>query len=494
MSRLAHYGFHMTTFPAIHFSNRKALCTFMALAVAGLSLTAHAQGPAIVGEATMVIGVAKLIGVDGVTRQVERGTTIRVGERIQTQSGGHVHLRFVDGGRLSIRPSSNLQIEDYSHSAQQPLLGAIKFRLDEGVVRSITGNWGEAARDRFRLNTPVAAIGVKGTDFVVKSEGDKTTASVYTGAIAFTPLVGVCASTVGPCLNGFEKVLSEDMKGQMVEVSRRQTTPQLVPLTDLLARNTRSPVQSASADVVAVRIEKTVSGDDNPSESRAVKTVVIDNQAVSITAAPAPAPVAVAVAVAVVAVQSPMSMSTAPTVSAPAASPPQVNQLLWSRYIWVQVMDGDTFTKSLGQALAVADYERFAGNGNYLMFRPTSTSTSESVVTTQDTLVNFRLANSTAQLALASGKPSESVSVNDGSLSVDFTRSTFATRLGLSSKTIGTEAILANGVVTTSGMLRAVTTNAVINGALTLDGKEAGYAFDKAIPAGNLRGVTLWGR
>ena len=156
------------------------------LLAAALPLAAAAQEVLpIIGEATMVIGTAKLASVDGAARLVERGTPIRIGDRVETEAGGHVHVRFVDGGRLSVRPLSRLQVENYSHSAQQPAQTAIRFRLDEGVVRSITGSWGEAARDRFRLNTPVAAIGVKGTDFIVKSDAEKTSASVYTGAIVF---------------------------------------------------------------------------------------------------------------------------------------------------------------------------------------------------------------------------------------------------------------------------------------------------------------------
>ena len=149
-------------------------------------------GPDIVAEATMVIGVARLLSADGAAQSVDRGTAVRVGDRIETGAGGHVHLRFVDGARLSVRPLSRLQIENYSRSDEQSALTAIKFRLDEGVVRSITGAWGEAARDRFRLNTPVAAIGVKGTDFVVKSDANNTLASVYTGAIMLTPLSPAC--------------------------------------------------------------------------------------------------------------------------------------------------------------------------------------------------------------------------------------------------------------------------------------------------------------
>jgi len=189
----------------------------------------------IVGEAAMVIGVARITSASGETSAVSRGSAIHVGDRIETESGGHVHVRFIDGGRLSIRPSSRLQVENYSYSTQQTALTAIKFRLDEGVVRSITGAWGESARERFRLNTPVAAIGVKGTDFVVRSDADTTAASVYTGAIVFAALTDSCQASLGPCLNGGEKLLSQDMKGQMLEIGRGQASPSLVPLVDLMA-------------------------------------------------------------------------------------------------------------------------------------------------------------------------------------------------------------------------------------------------------------------
>jgi hypothetical protein len=192
------------------------------LAFGGHAVLALAQGgPAVVGEATMVIGQASLVGADGATRPVARGESIRAGDRIETQAGGHVHVRFVDGGRLSVRPSSRLHVENYAHSDQQPQMSAIRFRLEEGVVRSITGAWGEASRDRFRLNTPVAAIGIKGTDFVVKADAGATAASVYSGAIMLSPLSEGCGSTLGPCLNGNEKLLSEDMKGFHARIEQR---------------------------------------------------------------------------------------------------------------------------------------------------------------------------------------------------------------------------------------------------------------------------------
>jgi len=197
-----------TTLQLLFGPSRKMLAQACLALISALGLLAAAQADTavnVVGEATLVIGNAMLVSPDGKQRAMDRGTEVRVGDRIETQAGGHVHLRFVDGGRISVRPVSRLVIESYAYSKDQPQLSGIKFRLDEGVIRSITGQWGEAAKERFRLNTPVAAIGVKGTDFVVRSEQTGTAATVFSGAIVLSSLTEKCMGSLGPCLNGSEK-------------------------------------------------------------------------------------------------------------------------------------------------------------------------------------------------------------------------------------------------------------------------------------------------
>lgn len=470
-----------------------------------LAASAWAQDAApVVGEATMVIGTATLSGAGGQSRHVERGSAIRVGDRIETQAGGHVHLRFVDGGRLSVRPGSRLQIENYSHSREQPQMGSIKFRLDEGVVRSITGEWGEAARDRFRLNTPVAAIGVKGTDFVVKSDSDKTAASVYTGAITLTPLANGCMQSVGPCLNGKEKTLSDQMKGQMLEFSRLQAVPSVVPAVDLLARGGfRQPTQAAAVEPIQVaRLDKPVVADELRNEPAAVKTITGEARAATVVqvspvesiVVPPPVQTEQAIVVPPPTV-TPPPVTQVPPVTIPAvvepAAPPEVKQLAWVRSTWTPAIDGDSFTLSFDQAVAKG-LERAAGNLAYVLYRPASDP--KAVLVSNDSQANFRLAASTAHLVPANGRPAEAVAVDGGSLSVDFSRATFATQLALSSSRIGTEQIAATGKVSSTGVLQTTQSNATINGALSLDGREAGYTFEKLINVGALRGLTLWGR
>ena len=467
---------------------------------------AAAPAPDIVAEATMVIGVARLLSADGAAQSVDRGTAVRVGDRIETGAGGHVHLRFVDGARLSVRPLSRLQIENYSRSDEQSALTAIKFRLDEGVVRSITGAWGEAARDRFRLNTPVAAIGVKGTDFVVKSDANNTLASVYTGAITLTPLSPACSASLGPCLNGSERLLSEDMKGQMLSLDRLQASPQLVPAIDLLAQRAQ-PVVVAE---LAPRPERSIKAEPARSETTVEKAVFSESRAVEVVAVqvaaatPAPVVVVVVTPAPVVVTPAPVVVTPAPVVVTPVpvvVTPvpvvlpaPVVSQLVWSRLAAVAA-DGDTISRSFAQA-SQGGRVGAVGNFAYTLMRDAPGSAG-AVLVSADSSANFRLAGSAAQLIWSDrGRDvSDAVRVDNASLSVDFARATYATALSVASARMGSESLVSSGVVSSAGLLQQQSGNAFVAGAMSLDGKEAGYFFEKSLGAtGQLRGITLWGR
>lgn len=174
--------------------------------------------------------------------------------------------------------------------------------------------------------------------------------------------------------------------------------------------------------------------------------------------------------------------------------PPQVTLLSWVRYGWVAQPDSDTFTIRLNEAL-VAGLEKVVGNSNYVLYqRPSGTEAIAAAQPLADPVVSFRLADASAHLWRNAFRPAEDVSVRAGALTVDFSRSIFSTLLSLSSPSIGVEQISAGGAILPNGVMRAENGNASLFGAVTPNGREAGYAFEKAISSGLLRGVTLWGR
>jgi uncharacterized repeat protein (TIGR01451 family) len=58
----------------------------------------------------------------------------------------------------------------------------------------------------------------------------------------------------------------------------------------------------------------------------------------------------------------------------------------------------------------------------------------------------------------------------------------------------GSAALAVNGRVNEEGVFVGVNATDRVAGALTRNGKEAGYLFSKDVSAGTFRGITLWGR
>src|SRR5690606_30187211 len=93
-----------------------------------------------------------------------------------------------------------VEVFDYRRDASSD---RVRYRLEDGVARSITGAVGESNKEAFRLNTPVAAVGVRGTDFVVATNAATSRVAVNSGAVVVAALGGQCAADAfGSCATG----------------------------------------------------------------------------------------------------------------------------------------------------------------------------------------------------------------------------------------------------------------------------------------------------
>ena len=186
-----------------------------------------------VGSVSFLIGQASVTR-SGSSLPITAGMPLQVGDRLLTSLNGHIHVRFVDGAMVSLRPTSALNIKEYRFDAQTPSNSEVRFELEQGVVRAISGQAAESAKDKFRLNTPLAAIGVKGTDFVVEASGSRVNAIVNQGAIVLAPFDAQClASALGPCSTQFAKELTAALKGMALTYNMSMPSPQLLPMGQL---------------------------------------------------------------------------------------------------------------------------------------------------------------------------------------------------------------------------------------------------------------------
>lgn len=177
-----------------------------------------------VGRVLFAIGDARLANGPA----LKKNDAIAPGQTIVTGANGHVHIRFIDDAFVSVRPNSSLTVAQYVYDQQNAAANRVRFELNQGVARLISGKAGQSAKDNFRVNTPVAAIGIRGTDFLVQAKDALTRVAVQQGAIVVSPFGDACSrAALGPCGGDSARELVGSLTGNYLEV-KGTAAPSLV--------------------------------------------------------------------------------------------------------------------------------------------------------------------------------------------------------------------------------------------------------------------------
>ena len=93
------------------------------------------------------------------------GYEIQSGDTLITGYDGRVQIRFSDGSLVSMQPRTEFRIDRYRYdTADQRSF----FSLAAGAIRTVSGMIGKRNPADYRLSTPAATIGIRGTQFVVE--------------------------------------------------------------------------------------------------------------------------------------------------------------------------------------------------------------------------------------------------------------------------------------------------------------------------------------
>lgn len=468
--------------PEKQLRKRPRLRASIAGLVAALALgaaTAQASLPGTeVGTVTFVLGKAWITKPGARRVPVAEGTGIGVYDRIDTESNGHVHVRLIDTALISVRPSSTLEIQRYDYNAADPSASAVKLNLIEGESRAISGKAAQEARQNFRLNTPVAAIGVRGTDFVAIADRDGAEARINEGTIIVSPFSTDClADALGPCSgNGLELAYNYGAYGanQVVQVTAGGDSV-ILPISSSGLPESMVD-QSLQPQIAAETKERSGELYTESVAALAVNPRLVDSSRPTTPGGnhnPEP-PVL------------PPDFTPSVAVSAQAL---QDRQLMWGR--WYERSDADErMTVSYSFADGLAARSSAIGNDEYVLYR------------LEDNLprmkfglgrVGFEL--DSAQAFYRSNGASELLNVSGGQLNIDFDASTFATSLNMRSTSLGAIDFSVSGRIdANSGQFSVVAPSGELGGIVTHDGSEAGYYFQKVLESGSVDGLTLWGR
>jgi hypothetical protein len=129
--------------------------------IAGLMLAMSAQAD--IGSVTEASGTA-IIKRGKDTIQIVKGTEIKTNDKVETKNG-KVKIVFKDDTNVTVTESSSLVIDDFVYDPKSGA-GKLGLKAAAGTVRYVSGSIAKDPKN-VKINTPTAAIAVRGTDFVM---------------------------------------------------------------------------------------------------------------------------------------------------------------------------------------------------------------------------------------------------------------------------------------------------------------------------------------
>jgi hypothetical protein len=136
------------------------------IAVLVTAAPVYAQQPSAAGRIKVVSGSAFIVRQDATIR-AELGQDVFETDSLKTGADGRIGVTLKDDTRVSIGPSSELQLERFIYEPGSGNLGMV-VRFVRGVAAYVSGRMAKLAPQSIRLETPSAIVGVRGTSLAIR--------------------------------------------------------------------------------------------------------------------------------------------------------------------------------------------------------------------------------------------------------------------------------------------------------------------------------------
>jgi hypothetical protein len=174
--------------------NARTLRFFSWITLAFLPVNAVFAAP--VGQITQSSGYVTVASPQAAPKAAGSGEPIESGQMVTVGEGARAVIKFQDGQVIALQSKSVFKVNSYKYDQTAPQKGESFFSLLEGGLRAVTGLIGTNNRAGWKLATPTATMGIRGTDFMaVVQQG--VYVKVESGAVAATNSAGTTVFTAG---------------------------------------------------------------------------------------------------------------------------------------------------------------------------------------------------------------------------------------------------------------------------------------------------------
>lgn len=138
--------------------------------LAGLGLMAAIAAPSLhaapAGRVLAAAGAPTAVR-DGAEIKLSPGVVIEDRDVLSTGPGATLQVRFTDDSIVALRERSQLRIDEYRFEDKGSGAQRAFFSLVKGGFRTLTGLIGRTRHDDYKVSTPTATIGIRGTHFAL---------------------------------------------------------------------------------------------------------------------------------------------------------------------------------------------------------------------------------------------------------------------------------------------------------------------------------------
>jgi len=142
-------------------TNKFLACLGLSVACFTAASSAYA---AVAGHVQFVNGEVQITTPTGQTRMAQKGDAINEGDTLTSAQKASAQIKMQDGGFVAVRPDTQLKFDQFVFAGKEDGNEKSFFSLFKGGFRAVTGLIGRINKQNYRITTPAATIGIRGTD------------------------------------------------------------------------------------------------------------------------------------------------------------------------------------------------------------------------------------------------------------------------------------------------------------------------------------------
>lgn len=155
-----------------------------------------------IGQVVWVKGALKAMQEDKSERMLKRRSPVFLKDTLITDAKSTAQIVFTDNSVLALKENTTLVLSQYKHATKGDT-SSDTFVADiaKGGFRTITGAIPKNNPEGYKANTPVATIGVSGTQYVLyyNANGRKLDTLIISGSISLSNAQGSLTLTSSRC-------------------------------------------------------------------------------------------------------------------------------------------------------------------------------------------------------------------------------------------------------------------------------------------------------